>query len=88
MIGHRWSGWPGAWCLDCGAEDPYEIALVDGKVDFVEDIESPGGMREVIAPEVVEQIRLASICREPGSKRHDPYARAEDAGAATPPHKD
>lgn len=18
---HRWSGWPGAWCLDCGCED-------------------------------------------------------------------
>jgi len=18
--GHRWSGWPGAWCLDCGIE--------------------------------------------------------------------
>ena len=25
--GHRWSGWPGAWCLDCGAEDANEICL-------------------------------------------------------------
>lgn len=24
---HRWSGWPGAWCLDCGIEDPREICL-------------------------------------------------------------
>ena len=24
---HRWSGWPGAWCLDCGAEDPNELCL-------------------------------------------------------------
>jgi hypothetical protein len=29
---HRWSGWPGAWCLDCGAEDANErdLAGVDG----------------------------------------------------------
>lgn len=30
---HRWSGWPGAWCLDCGCEDPREVALADGRVD-------------------------------------------------------
>jgi hypothetical protein len=29
MDAHRWSGWPGAWCLDCGAEDPYELCLAD-----------------------------------------------------------
>lgn len=29
MTEHRWS-WPGAICLDCGAEDPREIALADG----------------------------------------------------------
>jgi len=22
---HRWSGWPGAWCLDCGLEDAREL---------------------------------------------------------------
>ncbi len=22
---HRWSGWPGAWCLDCGQEDKREL---------------------------------------------------------------
>jgi hypothetical protein len=27
---HRWSGWPGAVCLDCGIEDPREICLADG----------------------------------------------------------
>lgn len=21
---HRWSGWPGAYCMDCGAEDKRE----------------------------------------------------------------
>ena len=24
---HRWSGWPGAYCLDCGAEDQAEVCL-------------------------------------------------------------
>jgi len=24
---HRWSGWPGAFCLDCGEEDQNEICL-------------------------------------------------------------
>lgn len=27
MSGHRWSGWPGAWCLDCGSSDPVEAGL-------------------------------------------------------------
>lgn len=27
MKEHRWSGWPGAYCLDCGAEDQREICL-------------------------------------------------------------
>lgn len=27
MNEHRWSGWPGAYCLDCGAEDQNEVCL-------------------------------------------------------------
>ena len=27
MPEHRWSGWPGAWCQDCGAEDARELCL-------------------------------------------------------------
>ena len=30
---HHWSGWPGAYCMKCLAEDPLEIALVDGDYD-------------------------------------------------------
>ena len=26
---HRWSGWPGAVCLDCGSPDPVEDCLAD-----------------------------------------------------------
>lgn len=33
MKTHRWSGWPGAFCLDCGIEDQVEIALADGVYD-------------------------------------------------------
>jgi hypothetical protein len=38
---HRWSGWPGAYCLDCGAGDPGEDALAHGCDDprCVEDNE-------------------------------------------------
>lgn len=28
--GHRWSGWPGAYCWYCHIEDQDEIALADG----------------------------------------------------------
>lgn len=24
---HQWSGWPGAYCLKCGTEDPLESAI-------------------------------------------------------------
>ncbi len=27
--GHRWSGWPGAYCWYCGQEDQMEIAIGD-----------------------------------------------------------
>lgn len=27
-MSHRWSGWPGAWCLDCGIDDPGEVCIV------------------------------------------------------------
>lgn len=63
---HRWSGWPGAWCLDCGADDPMDTALANGDVDYMEE-----GFK--IKPDKVEQYRLGP-CPEPGSKRHDPYA--------------
>lgn len=70
-MGHRWSGWPGAWCLDCGCDDANEIALADGKYDF----DNPDD--------------LNGECPEPGSKRHDPYARAESnvKVSGCPPHE-
>ncbi len=26
---HNWSGWPGAWCMDCGIEDQLEVCMAD-----------------------------------------------------------
>ena len=26
---HRWSGWPGAWCLDCGQADLAEPCIAN-----------------------------------------------------------
>lgn len=31
---HWWSGWPGAFCMKCGAQDPAEIHLADGDMDY------------------------------------------------------
>lgn len=39
---HRWSGWPGAWCLDCGAEDANEAAIAGGAdPDTLDDQNAP-----------------------------------------------
>jgi hypothetical protein len=75
MSEHNWSGWPGAWCLSCGCDDPYEIALADGLIDFIDDPQNPREQLMVIAPEVQEQLNKAMICPEPGSNRFNPYGR-------------
>lgn len=35
MKPHHWSGWPGAYCLDCGCDDPLENALADNKEEEI-----------------------------------------------------
>lgn len=64
MPEHRWSGWPGAWCIDCGIEDPREIAMAEG--DYEED---ENGFP--LAKDFGEQM----ICKEPGSGRFNPYLK-------------
>jgi hypothetical protein len=65
---HRFSGWPGAWCLDCGAEDvtEYCIAAHDEAFDAPVTEENPYGMRAHC---------FNPPCPEPGSNRHNPYGR-------------
>lgn len=64
MTEHRWSGWPGAWCLDCGSPDLVEECLAGcAEGDPTEGIPCADHRN--------------NDCPEPGSKRHDPYARKE-----------
>lgn len=61
MSAHRWSGWPGAWCLDCGMPDMNEVCLADcAEGDPAEGIPCSEHRNEP--------------CQEPGSNRHNPYA--------------
>jgi len=45
---HRWSGWPGAYCMLCHAEDAMEIALADGWYDPISDTWDTEEHREII----------------------------------------
>lgn len=31
---HRWSGWPGGYCRDCGIVDPTETCMTEGHIMF------------------------------------------------------
>jgi hypothetical protein len=63
-VNHRWSGWPGAWCLDCGVEDPWEVAIGTGDYDAFE--------QEWVSEEARGRYDF-SLCRHPGEKLADPY---------------
>ena len=75
---HRWSGWPGAWCLDCGCDDPYEIALADDVLEEVDDPTSPMGFSYRVPEHLKAEFDAKMICPEPGSNRHNPYTGASD----------
>lgn len=87
MTEHRFSGWPGAFCLDCGAEDPREVVLATGNVTFECEIVAAEGSRACRCPTADEwlvcahfkpfyAIPLPSLdCPEPGSARHAPIPR-------------
>lgn len=65
MSEHRWSGWPGAWCLDCGAEDLRELCVA------THDDWDPETGTACERPECKN-----GLCPEPGSGRCDPYRKA------------
>lgn len=70
--GHRWSGWPGAFCLDCGMEDADELDLA-GPPDQVQH-------RYSDTPHNAQPCEGCGSgpCRWPGSRRFDPYQPAAD----------
>lgn len=74
MSYHRWSGWPGAWCLDCGQEDQNEIcigthapllACIHGHELCMDRAHPPGFCDE----------HVNGPCLHPGEMLADPYAR-------------
>ncbi len=77
----RWSGWPGAWCLDCGRPDPMETMLADGEIAFDCDLpqgactcgESDAWLKCSHFRPVYGQPLRSMECPEPGSDRHNPY---------------
>lgn len=38
---HRWSGWPGAYCMHCGVFDPHEQAVAGDNFPFPADLDNP-----------------------------------------------
>jgi len=67
MSEHRWSGWPGAWCLDCGLPDLNEEGL-----DCAVCVCDPERGEFSICPDHQNQ-----PCDEPGSNRHNPYVQPD-----------
>lgn len=63
---HRWSGWPGAWCLDCGIEDPAEACVAN----------NPQCVCALGEPTSLPCIAPRTPCAHPDEGRADPYRRA------------
>lgn len=73
---HRYSGWPGAWCLDCGQSDPFEEAMVCEMERAGCHVESyPGDSPTTLCP--VHEAAVKVPCPEPGSNRHNPYVKQQ-----------
>jgi hypothetical protein len=89
MSEHRWSGWPGAWCLDCVAEDPREVAMADGGITYECEIVALEGATKCQCPTADQWLKCPHFkafyatpmpsleCQEPGSNRHNPYAQKD-----------
>ena len=68
MSWHRWSGFPGGFCLDCGCECAEEICM--GECDGGPDPGHP----DRICPRPEHH---SGDCQEPGSNRCNPYFRPD-----------
>ena len=85
---HRWSGWPGAWCLDCGITDPIEECIADSPHDgnYLEEYDTITG--EYHDPDPLHQCPKHPIteCTEPNSHSYDPYYKGvlDDQGTVVP----
>ena len=53
-MSHHWSGWPGATCLHCGAEDPMEYVMANNLFD--------PWTRRWVSPEAEQEALADLIC--------------------------
>ena len=72
MAEHRWSGWPGAWCLDCGAEDAGEACLAEDCYCVISCVEGHVQCEEHPKAEPKARHRNTD-CPTPGAGNFDPY---------------
>jgi hypothetical protein len=77
MNNHSWSGWPGAYCVHCGCNDPGETLLICPNYDIMADIWYDQADEAKWREE--NKIGLGP-CPEPGSNRHNPYIKREEKG--------
>ncbi len=75
MSDHRWSGWPGAWCLDCGVEDRGELCLAIHSISVTCVSGHTMCEQNHTMQRCENENHHNSPCSESGSKRHDPYAK-------------
>lgn len=61
---HHWSGWPGAFCMKCGCEDPMEVALGDGlwEPNYDKKPGEEGAIRWLGTPEQLLEIEAKNVC--------------------------
>jgi hypothetical protein len=70
MAEHRWSGWPGAWCLDCGAEDAGEACLAEECFGVISCVR---GHTQCTDHPQAECRHKNTPCPTPGAGNFDPY---------------
>lgn len=72
MNDHHWSGWPGAWCLDCGAE-----CLLAAQIDCIECFivccPQDEGKEEKVCTKHVQK-----PCLHPGENLFNPYVEENE----------
>ncbi len=65
MSEHHWSGWPGAFCLHCGKEDLWEIAIGRGLYDPYHEIWTDAEESDVLKKMIAEDncpVRHSNKC--------------------------
>lgn len=73
MSQHRWSGWPGAWCLDCGQSDANELCIAEHSVCITCIYDHC--MCEENHPMQVCKEHVNGPCPTPGQRLADPYSK-------------